>query len=106
MANKELASYIMEQLEGLEYIKSIPMMGGYLFYYKGKIFGGIYGTGFMVKITEGSKYYMPNSISESPYDGAKAMLPVDIADNSELLKQMVVAMYEELPEPKPKKKKK
>ena len=49
---------------------------------------------------------MPNSISESPYDGAKAMLPVDIADNSELLKQMVIAMYEELPEPKQKKKKK
>ena len=106
MANKELALYIMEQLEGLEYIKSIPMMGGYLFYYKGRIFGGIYGSGFMVKITEASKYYMPNSISESPYEGSKTMLPVDIADNSELLKQMVVAMYEELPEPKPKKKKK
>lgn len=105
MENKELALYIMEQLEGLEDIKSIPMMGGYLFYYKDRIFGGIYGTGFMVKITEASKHYMPDSISESPYDGAKPMLPVDIVDNSELLKQMVVAMYKELPEPKPKKKK-
>jgi len=105
MKNKELALYIMEQLEGLEYLKSIPMMGGYLFYYKGRIFGGIYGTGFMVKITEASKHYMPYSISESPYDGAKPMLPVDIVDNSELLKQMIEAMYEELPEPKQKKKK-
>ncbi|MBU3102282.1 MULTISPECIES: TfoX/Sxy family protein [Clostridium] len=106
MANKELALYIMEQLKGLEYIKSIPMMGGYIFYYKGRIFGGIYGTGFMVKITEASKHYMPDSILESPYEGAKPMLPVDIIDNSELLKQMVVAMYEELPEPKLKKDKK
>jgi TfoX/Sxy family transcriptional regulator of competence genes len=106
MANKELALYIMDQLEGLEDIKSKPMMGGYLFYYKGRIFGGIYETGFMVKITEASKHYMPGSISESPYHGSKSMLPVNIADNSELLKQMVVAMYEELPEPKPKKIKK
>ncbi|APC39228.1 transcriptional regulator [Clostridium estertheticum] len=103
MANKELALYIMDQLEGLEDIKSIPMMGGYLFYYKGRIFGGIYGTGFMAKITQASKHYMPDSISESPYDGAKPMLHVDIADNSEMLKQMVVTMYEELPEPKKKK---
>ncbi|MBU3114649.1 TfoX/Sxy family protein [Clostridium lacusfryxellense] len=105
MANKELALYIMEQLEGLEFIKSIPMMGGYLFYYKGRIFGGSYGTSFMVKITKASRHYMPNSISESPYEGAKPMLPVDIVDNSELLKQMVEEMYEELPEAKPKKKK-
>ncbi len=59
-----------------------------------------------MKITEASKHYMPDSISESPYAGAKPMLPVDIVDNSELLKQMVVAMYEELPKPKPKKIKK
>jgi len=104
IANKELALYIMDQLEGLEDIKSIPMMGGYLFYYKGKIFGGIYLTGFMVKITKSSKHFMPDTISESPYEGAKPMLHLDI-DDSELLKQMVVAMYEELPEPKQKKKK-
>lgn len=105
MANKELAEYIMEQLEGLEHIRNIPMMGGYIFYYNERIFGGIYESGFMVKITKASKRYMPDSEEECPYEGAKPMLPVTIVDDSEKLKEMVKAMYPELPERKPKKKK-
>lgn len=100
MANKELASYIMEQLAELEEIRSIPMMGGYIFYFKNKIFGGIYGNEFMVKITEASKKFMPDSEPESPYEGAKPMLPVTIIENSSLLREMVLAMYLELPEKK------
>lgn len=104
MANKELAEYIMEQLEGLEHIRNIPMMGGYIFYYNERIFGGIYESGFMVKITKASKRYMPDSEEECPYEGAKPMLPVTIVDDREKLKEMVKAMYPELPERKPKKK--
>lgn len=39
--NKELADYIMDQLSDLGNIRNIPMMGGYIFYYKERIFGGI-----------------------------------------------------------------
>lgn len=106
MANKELADYVLEQLCGLDNIRSIPMMGGYIFYYKERIFGGIYGCGFMVKITKASQKYMPDSIPQPPYDGAKPMLPVTILDNEELLKKMVDEMFDELPERKPKKKQK
>ena len=74
--NKELADYIMDQLSDLGDIRNIPMMGGYIFYYKERIFGGIYGNGFLVKITEASKRYMPDSLPEPPYEGAKLMLPV------------------------------
>ena len=49
--NKELADYIVDQLSDLGDIRNIPMMGGYIFYYKEKIFGGIYGNGFLVKNT-------------------------------------------------------
>lgn len=105
MNSKELAAYITEQLSELEDIRNIPMMGGYIFYYKEKIFGGIYGNGFMVKITNSSKKFMPDSIPEPPYEGAKPMLPVTILDNRELLQEMVVSMFSELPERKPKKKK-
>lgn len=105
MNNKELVAYITEQLSELEDIRNIPMMGGYIFYYKEKIFGGIYGNGFMVKITNSSKKFMPDSIPEPPYEGAKSMLPVTILDNRELLQEMVVSMFSELPERKPKKKK-
>lgn len=103
--NKELADYIMEQLADLGEIRYIPMMGGYIFYYRERIFGGIYGNGFLVKITEASKKYMPDSEPEPPYEGAKPMLPVTILENRVTLQAMVREMYPELPERKPKKKK-
>ncbi len=103
--NKELAEYILDQLSDLGDVRNIPMMGGYIFYYKERIFGGIYGSGFMVKITEASKKYMPDSVPEPPYKGAKPMLPVTILEDRDALQAMVEEMYPELPERKPKKKK-
>lgn len=103
MANKELEQYIMEQLAGLTEIRSIPMMGGYIFYYRERIFGGIYENGFLVKITKASRQYMPDSVPEAPYAGAKEMLPVTILEDQEMLQKMVSEMYQELPERKPKK---
>lgn len=103
--NKELAEYIMDQLSDLGEIRNISMMSGYIFYYKERIFGGIYGNGFMVKITEASKKYMPDSESEPPYEGAKPMLPVTILDDRIALQKMVEEMYSELPERKTKRKK-
>lgn len=103
--NKELAAYIMEQLSELEQIRNIPMMGGYIFYYRERIFGGIYENGFMIKDTKAGRRCMPDSEPEPPYEGAKPMLPVTIIDNKQLLQEMVDAMYTELPERKVKKKK-
>lgn len=103
--NKELAAYIMEQLSELGEIRNIPMMGGYIFYYRERIFGGIYENGFMIKDTKAGRRYMPDSEPEPPYEGAKPMLPVTIIDNKQLLQEMVDAMYTELPERKVKKKK-
>ena len=103
-SSKEFAEYITDQLSGLDAIRKIPMMGGYIFYYRERIFGGIYGDGFMVKITEASKKYMPDSVPQQPYPGAKLMLPVTILEDSEMLQAMVDEMFPELPERKPKRK--
>ena len=48
---------------------------------------------------------MPNAEYQLPYDGAKEMLLVDNVDNKEYLIGLFKTMYEELPNPKPKKKK-
>ena len=65
------------------------------FYYKERIFGGIYGNGFLVKITETSKKFMPDSEPEPPYEGAKPMLPVTILEDRTSLQNMVEEMYPE-----------
>jgi len=48
---------------------------------------------------------MPTAPYELPYEGAKEMLLVDEVDDKEFLTSLFNDMYEELPVPKPKKKK-
>ena len=46
---------------------------------------------------------MPDADMELPYEGAKEMIMVDDVENREFLRNMIEAMYDELPEPKRKK---
>lgn len=89
MANKELAEYVAEQLSGLGEIRHIPMMGGWLFYYKERIIGGIYGDGFAVKDTKASRKYMPDSKCGEWENTPKNLLPCTILEDSEKLCAMV-----------------
>ena len=85
---KDYKDFILEQLSLLDNISCKPMMGEYLLYYNGLLFGGIYDDRFLVKKVDGnSKYGMNESI---PYDGAKAMYLVDDVDNLELLRNIVI----------------
>ena len=59
---------------------------------------------FLVKPTKSAVAMMPDADRELPYEGAKEMLMVDNVDNREFLQELVSAMYDELPAPKPKKK--
>ena len=104
-SSKGYLDLILEQLSQLEDISCKQMMGEYILYYKGKIFGGIYDDRFLVKPVNSAKALMPDASYELPYDGAKEMLLVDNTDDKDLLAQLITAMYNELPEPKAKKKK-
>lgn len=103
MAMKELAMYVAEQLEPLGEIRYIPMMGGWLFYYREKIIGGIYGDGFAVKNTTASRNYMPDYGEENWENTPQSLLPCTILDDSKKLCDMIKEMYLELPVPKKKK---
>ena len=46
---------------------------------------------------------MPNADMELPYEGAKEMLLVDDIENREFLRELLEAMYDELPALKKKK---
>lgn len=79
------------------------MMGEYIIYYRGKIVGGIYDDRLLVKLTKSAVALMPDADRELPYEGAKKMLFVDNVENKEFLRELLEAMYEELPAPKKKK---
>ena len=83
----EYKDFILEQLSLLEDIICKPMMGEYLLYYKGILFGGIYDDRLLLKINEGNKKYC--MIEELPYDGAKPMFLVEDVDDKEMLRQII-----------------
>ena len=103
-SSKEYLDFILEQLSGLNGITSKQMMGEYILYINGRIFGGIYDDRFLVKPTKSAMALMPDADRELPYEGAKEMLLVDNVDNRDFLTELVTAMYDELPVTKQKKK--
>ena len=103
-SSKEYLEYILEQLSDLEDITHRAMMGEYILYYRGKIFGGVYDDRFLIKPVKIAKEMMPDADMELPYDGAKEMLLVDDVENREFLKELIEAMYDELPAPRKRKK--
>lgn len=102
-SSKECLDFILERLSELDDVTYRAMMGEYIIYYRGKIVGGIYDDRFLVKPTKSAVTMMPNADMELPYEGAKEMLLVDDMDNKEFLRELLEAMYEELPAPKKKK---
>jgi TfoX/Sxy family transcriptional regulator of competence genes len=79
------------------------MMGEYIIYYRGKVIGGIYDDRFLVKPVKSAVNMMPDAEMELPYEGAKEMILVDDVENREFLRELLDAMYPELPEKKTKK---
>ena len=97
-STKDYLDFILEQLSELDEITFRAMMGEYILYYRGKVFGGIYDDRFLVKPVPSAVKLMPDASMELPYDGAKEMILVDDVDNREFLCKLVESMWEELPE--------
>ena len=76
-STQDYCNFILDQLSFLPDITTWKMMGEYILYYKGKIFGGIYDNRLLVKPNEAAKKMMPDAPLEEPYPGAKKMLLVE-----------------------------
>ena len=101
-STKEYLDFVLEQLSFLDDISSRAMMGEFIIYFRGKIVGGIYDNRFLVKNIKSARDKMPDAPLELPYEGAKQMLLVDDVENKEFLRNLLEAMYDELPAPKKK----
>ena len=102
-----LAQFNGKLLDGGFRVTTRKMMGEYILYADGKIFGGIYDDRLLVKPVTAAKAMLPNAKLQLPYDGAKPMLRVadeQIADKG-LLARLLNAMLPELPAAKAGKKK-
>lgn len=91
---KEYRDFILGQLNLADDITVKPMMGEYILYKDGVLFGGIYDNRLLVKITESNKKY--ELTAALPYDGAKPMFLIDCVDDREKLKNIVFDTYKGL----------
>ena len=100
--NKEYLSFIVDQLSELDGITHRQMMGEYIIYYHGKITAYLCDDRLLVKPVASAVKMMPQAKFETPYDGAKEMLLVENVDDRAFLKELLEAMYPELPQLKKK----
>ena len=80
-------------------------MGEYILYYREKVVGGVYDDRFLIKNVTAARESMLDASLERPYEGAKEMLLVENIEDREFLTDLFNSIYDELPTPKPKKKK-
>ncbi|MBQ1813226.1 MAG: TfoX/Sxy family protein [Bacilli bacterium] len=91
---KDYRDFILEQLNLLDNITCKSMMGEYLLYYNGLLFGGIYDDRLLVKVVDSNKKY--NMQESIPYESAKPMYLVDDVDNQEVLRNIVLDTCKDL----------
>lgn len=80
---------IVSRLDQIGEITCRPMMGEYLLYCQGTLFGGIYNNRLLIKITPSTAtFQLPEAI---PYPGAKPMYHLTNLDNPTLLHDIILA---------------
>ena len=104
-SSEEFMDYVFENIKGVGDITYKKMFGEYCVYYKGKVVGLVCDNQFVIKKTNIGKTLLPNNEEIPPYEGAKPCILIENLDDKILLKEVIQKSYDELPEPKPKKKK-
>ncbi len=99
--------HVLDCLSHIDGVTSARMMGEYCVYIRGKIFGDICDNRLLVKRTAAAERLLPDCSLEYPYQGSKQLMRVVRArdlENRELMSELLNGMYDELPEPRKKKK--
>lgn len=100
-SSEEYLNYVLDLLTEVPEVSHRKMMGEYLLYASGKLFGGIYDDRFLAKDTAASRATLVQL--ETPYEGASKMLLVDTEDKA-IVASLVANMLPELPKPKKRRK--
>lgn len=101
----EFVEFVCDQIGGAGSVAYKKMFGEYGIYCDGKIVGLICDNRFFVKKTGAGAALCPDCEEDAPYTGAKPHLVIDSVDDRELMTRFIRATWDELPAPKPKKKK-
>ena len=89
-SSKDYLEYVLELLKEVEGITYKKMMGEYMLYKEGIIFGGVYDNRFLIKKT---KSLENSGLKEQiPYPSAKSMFIIDSEDPDEIKRLVLLAI--------------
>ena len=92
-SSQEYLTYVLDLLREVNGVTYKKMMGEYMLYKDGVLFGGVYDERFLIKKT---KTLEDSELKEEiPYPGAKPMLLVDTEDPDEI-EELVISIYKDL----------
>ena len=89
-SSKDYLEYVLELLREVNDITYKKMMGEYMLYKNGILFGGVYDNRFLIKKT---KSLENSGLKEQiPYPSAKPMLLIDSGDPDEIKRLVLLAI--------------
>lgn len=87
-SNLDYLNFVLELLREVDGVTYRKMMGEFMLYRHGVIFGGVYDNRFLIKNTKVKEEY---ELAEAiPYPGGSPMLVVD-SEDPDLIKEIVLA---------------
>ena len=106
-SEKSFVEYIADQMSNAGTIMYRKMFGEYAVYCDGKVVALVCDNQFFVKPTQNGRSFIGEAVEAPPYPGAKMYFLIDDKlDDREWIGNLIQITAEELPEPKPKTKKK
>ena len=106
-SDKEYVDFVIEQIENAGEITAKSMFGEYGVFSNGKIFALICDNKLFIKPTIAGREFIEDVVEAPPYPGAKlSFLIEDKLEDRKWISNLVRITVKELPEPKPKRKKK
>lgn len=105
--DQDFIDFVVDQVQNRGEVTYRHMFGGTTLYVNGKVVGLICDNQLFVKPTEAGRAYIGAVVEAPPYEGAKnSFLIGDEIEDAEWLAELLVITENELPPPRPKKKRK
>jgi TfoX/Sxy family transcriptional regulator of competence genes len=103
----DFVGFVTDQMTGAGSVTYRKMFGEYAVYCQGKVVALICDNQLFIKPTEAGRAFIGEVVEAPPYPGAKLSFLIDEQlEDADWLSRLVVLTARELPEPKPRKKRK
>lgn len=106
-SDQSFVEFIVDQIHGVGQVTSKKMFGEYALFCEGKVVALVCDNQLFIKPTEGGRAFIGDVVEAPAYTGAKPSFLIDArVEDRQWISDLIRITFEELPEPKEKKKKK